>query len=189
LCADKPRIDGALEVLLSDEAHSLTACRSRTGPPYGGGGLEMKLWLSKLYTNEPLNESLVREAEARYGATMPQMYLSILKDLNGGSLGAFRHANVNGEIDHLYGLGHRASFSALRHDWADAREYLAESDVQTDELERLLPLCGDGHWYACLDFRAGQEGKVVFLDVEMGQGPSPVAPDFNSFFEGLEPNR
>jgi hypothetical protein len=52
--------------------------------------------------------------------------------------------------------------------------------------ERLIPLCGDGHWCIALDYRHGPAPAVAWIDTEC-QAELVLAPDFVAFLAGLRP--
>jgi hypothetical protein len=55
----------------------------------------------------------------------------------------------------------------------------------------IVSLCGDGHWWIALDYRAnGPEAmpSVTWLDTEVGQD-IPLAGSFLEFIEGLRPQQ
>ena len=144
---------------------------------------------NKWYTNERLTPDLVRAAEERFGGSMPSGYLQLLSEQNGGSIAQVQHPRADGDLDHLYGLGYKAELSVLNHDWQPSIDYLEEKGVTVVRIEKLLPLCGDGHWFVCLDYRELQScsaPSVVHLDVELGLQPIVVSTDFDAFLRELE---
>ncbi|MFG2692509.1 SMI1/KNR4 family protein [Kitasatospora sp. NPDC048407] len=144
---------------------------------------------SPAFTQPPLTDAAVAEAQRLLGVTLPAELLALLRRRNGGAI-ADEYAAFPTErptswsddhvpFDHLLGIGHRPDALSL-----------LDTPYLTGEWELPSPvvlLCGDGHWWIALDYRARgphREPSVTWLDAEAGTELA-LAPDLRTFLEQL----
>lgn len=123
---------------------------------------------------------MVNEAEQQLGYKLPQAYIDILKEQNGGSINYTfpdYDLRLHGSI---CGIG--PNFPNI----VDERLPLLDSaDFVSFDVEKLLPFDGDGHWYICLDYRNNTtEAEITYLDMEEDQARK-VADNFAEYLSKL----
>jgi len=150
-----------------------------------------RLWAVPIYLpylQPALTDRGVEQAEAKLGVRLPRAYLAALRVQNGGYLRLEVHPS--GHVDYVAGIGPRFP-SLLQHSWAGTMEYMRSQEIETPVgIDRLIPFCGDGHWFYCLDYRqTGREGEpyITYVDVECFDVDRVVAPDFATFLSELKP--
>jgi hypothetical protein len=134
------------------------------------------------YKLEPLTDEMVKEAEEKLKIKLPQSYINILKEQNGGYIKldsypsevptslADNHINV----DHILGIGEKNSILES--------EYLIE---EWGLPNNIVLISGSGHSWIALDYRdTKEEPPIIYIDVESEQ-IIRLAPDFGSFLNGL----
>lgn len=132
------------------------------------------------YLNPDLTDEMVNEAEQQLGYKLPQAYIDILKEQNGGSINYTfpdYDLRLHGSI---CGIG--PNFPNI----VDERLPLLDSaDFVSFDVEKLLPFDGDGHWYICLDYRNNTtEPEITYLDMEEDQARK-VAENFAEYLSKL----
>lgn len=135
-------------------------------------------------THPPPSDTLVRSVEKKIGKSLPESYVLMLHEQNGGYIARNTHPRVNGEVDAVWGIGVSPRPSIGEHSWAEIRRYMARESLEHPQgLELMLPFCGSGHYYVCLDYRsiAGGEPAVTFVDVELFEPAAIVSPNFERF--------
>jgi hypothetical protein len=133
------------------------------------------------YELSPLTLEKVESAENELKVKLPDSYLKLLKEQNGGSLylNAFP-ISYEGEdylaVDYLLGIGE------------SKREGIQQSGYFIKEWElpkRIVLLCGDGHTWIALDYREVNENPpVIFIDVEL-EIEKPLSSSFEEFVSKL----
>ncbi|MCF6137749.1 SMI1/KNR4 family protein [Alkalihalobacillus berkeleyi] len=133
---------------------------------------------------EPLTEEAVKRAEGQLKIKLPNLYINILKQQNGGSIkfNAFPTdvptdwAEDHINIDHFFGIG------------LDKEKGILDSDylIQEWDLPRnLVLISGAGHSWFALDYRYSKtDPSVIFIDVELHQ-ELKLASNFEEFIQGL----
>ena len=136
-----------------------------------------------------------RDAPARRGATdeeisstedllnrkLPTAYVELLREQNGGRLlyDAFPTASPTARskhhvpVDQLYGVGGGGLDDAL---------YLVDEWGMDP---RLVPFCGDGHTWICLEYSTDEEPLVVWIDNESEPHRVVLSRSFAEFIKGL----
>jgi hypothetical protein len=146
----------------------------------------------------PLTDDLVRDAEAILGVRLPPSYVALMRRCNGGYLtnGAFpmsqptRWADDHISVTSIAGIAVAAGDE--RDDDADAGNGILSTPYMQREWglpDDIVLLDGEGHWWVALDYRScGPTGtpSVVWLALEDGEDIQ-VAPDFETFMQGLVP--
>jgi hypothetical protein len=134
----------------------------------------------------PLTEEALRETERELGVALPEAYVTLLRQQNGGvvsdAYSAFPMSEPTGWApDHVaFGdmMGIGRDFETIGSSTYWAAEWELPSPV--------VMLTGEGHWWIALDYRAGGEPSVVWLDSERDEDIQ-LAPCFRAFVEGLVP--
>ena len=134
------------------------------------------------YKLAPLTEEMIEKAEAKLKVKLPQSYLNLLKEQNGGSIqyNAFpmtvptSWAEDHINVDHILGIG--------------VEQGIVESDYFINEWglpENIVLICGDGHSWVAFDYRnPTAEPPIIYVDVDAEQ-IIEIASSFNEFLEGL----
>jgi hypothetical protein len=109
------------------------------------------------YVQPPLTDQVLRDAERLIGHRLPEAYIALIKQQNGGYI---RHRLPDCVHSQIYGIGpHFPSLTGF--DWEGSRESVSY------ELTGLVPFDGDGHWHLCFDFRGGRSMPgVTYVDLE-----------------------
>lgn len=130
----------------------------------------------------PVSEAIINKAEEELGVKLPQSYLQLLREQNGGAIRSNAHpasepnnwAEDHVQIDYLMGIEEGEGILASA--------YLIE---EWDMPKGLVLLSGDGHSWVALDYRLTRENpSVIYIDNESGQ-LFELAPSFEVFLEGL----
>ncbi len=145
--------------------------------------------------NPPVSDALVRELETLLGVKLPESYIALMREHNGGFLKA-QLVPVNGEvpgdlagyIDN--GFVSVASIAGLNAD-PDASGSISQTAYMTKEWnlpDRLVLLDGDGHTWVALDYRQLEiDPPVIFLESETGHYMN-IATNFADLVEKLIPH-
>jgi len=128
------------------------------------------------YLQPDLTDEMLQDAENQIGYKLPAKLIEILKVQNGGyiryKLGDTPHRLINGIGSYFPSM---TDFS-----WDEEKEYVSF------ELDGLVPLDGDGHWYLCLDYRKNKENpKISYIDVECDE-ESVIAENFDCYLKMLK---
>ncbi|WP_121663753.1 SMI1/KNR4 family protein [Metabacillus litoralis] len=134
------------------------------------------------YRLEPLTDAMVKEAEDKLNVKLPDSYINILKEQNGGYIKfdsfpcstptswADDHVNV----DHIFGIGKENSI-------LDSEYLINEWDLPTN----IVLISGSGHSWIALDYRETRENPpVIFIDVD-DEKIVELAANFDLFLDGL----
>ena len=137
------------------------------------------------YLQPSLDAEAVSAAQQQLGVVLPDSYLALLRQQNGGYV---RYTLNSSDVPHsmIWGIG--PNFPSI----TDYQEQLDPETAETGawvpaNSERLVPFDGDGHWYLCLDYRDNLSPSVAFVDVELEQDRQ-IAPSFDSFLQALRPD-
>lgn len=127
------------------------------------------------YVQPELTPELLEQAQKQIGYKLPEKLVEILKIQNGGYI---RYKIAETPQEQIMGIG--PYFPSLTDfDWAESKQYVSF------ELDGLVPLDGDGHWYICLDYREHQEDpQVTWIDLE-GDHQEKLADSFAEYVELL----
>jgi hypothetical protein len=134
------------------------------------------------YKLEPLTDDMVKNAEEKLKLKLPQSYINILKEQNGGYIKfdsyptevptSWSDNHIN--VDHILGIGEENGILES--------EYLIE---EWGLPNNIVLISGSGHSWIALDYRNTRvEPPIIYLDVESEQ-IIELAPDFDSFLNGL----
>lgn len=146
--------------------------------------MESKIWRDDAdeYKLEPLNVELVKKAQDKLGIILPELYISILQEQNGGYIKFDSHpsntpnswADDHVNVDHILGIGNENSI-------LDSPYLIEEWDLP----KNVVLISGDGHSWIALDYRKTKENPpVIFIDVD-DKKIIELASNFDSFLKGL----
>ncbi|OTY20490.1 SMI1/KNR4 family protein [Bacillus mycoides] len=144
------------------------------------------LWAEDDYLKlAPINDELIKKAEEVLNVKLPESYINLLKEQNGGTLRldahptsepnswADDHVNVSG----LYGISFDENESSI----LESHYLIQEWDMP----ENIVLLSGDGHTWIALDYRnVAENPPVIFIDNEFEE-IIELAPNFESFLQNL----
>ncbi|MED3790369.1 SMI1/KNR4 family protein [Peribacillus frigoritolerans] len=134
------------------------------------------------YMLQPLTDEIVKKAEELFNVTLPNSYIAILKQQNGGQPICNAHPSpvptVWGEsfviVEHIKGIG--SGNGILENDY-----YIKEWELP----EGLILFNGDGHTWLAFDYRnATSEPPIVYVDVDLEQ-TIQIADSFEEFLKNL----
>lgn len=127
------------------------------------------------YVQPALTPEILEQAEKQIGYKLPAKLIEILKIQNGGYI---RYKIAETPQEQIMGIG--PYFPSLTDfDWTESQEYVSF------ELDGLVPLDGDGHWYICLDYRENkEEPQVAWIDIECDH-QEKIANSFAEYVELL----
>jgi cell wall assembly regulator SMI1 len=137
------------------------------------------------YLQPPLSTEDIAAAEQHFGVKLPEEYIALLRQQNGGYI---RASLSDDNIPHsmIWGIGPHFPNIAQYREQLDPESAEAGAWVPLSA-DRLVPFDGDGHWYLCLDYRDGSIPTVTFVDVELEEERS-VASSFTAFLVALKPS-
>ncbi|WP_433663955.1 SMI1/KNR4 family protein [Nocardia sp. CA-128927] len=137
----------------------------------------------------PLTDEAIREAEDRFGVTLPASLVRLLRVQNGGTVAKQRNAfpfpphTPGGDryapFDVVMGISPADAFVSM----LDTPYLVAEWGLPTP----IVLLAGNGHWWVGLDYRScGPQGEpsVAFFDADR-ESSLTLASDFETFLQGL----
>ncbi|MEJ9115908.1 SMI1/KNR4 family protein [Bacillus paramobilis] len=148
--------------------------------------MKTTIWTEDDYLKlAPINDELIKKAEEVLNVKLPESYINLLKEQNGGTLRldvhptsepnswTDDHVNVSG----LYGISFDENESSI----LESRYLIQEWEMP----ENLVLLSGDGHTWIALDYRnVAENPPVIFIDNEVEQ-IIELAPNFESFLQNL----
>lgn len=130
----------------------------------------------------PLTEEMINKVQKELGVKLPESYLQLLREQNGGAIRFNAHpasepnawSEDHVQIDYFMGIGEGGGILD--------NAYLIE---EWDMPKGLVLLSGDGHSWIALDYRETKEKPpIIYIDNEGGQ-LFQLAPSFEVFLEGL----
>ncbi|MBM6771055.1 MULTISPECIES: SMI1/KNR4 family protein [Bacillus cereus group] len=148
--------------------------------------MKSTIWADDDYLKlAPINDELIKKAEEVLNVKLPESYITLLKEQNGGTLRldvhptskpnswADDHVNVSG----LYGISFNENESSI----LESRYLIREWEMP----ESIVLLSGDGHTWIALDYRnVAENPPVIFIDNEFEE-IIELAPNFESFLQNL----
>ncbi|PGQ31091.1 SMI1/KNR4 family protein [Bacillus thuringiensis] len=148
--------------------------------------MKSTIWAEDDYLKlAPINDELIKKAEEVLNVKLPESYINLLKEQNGGTLRldthptskpnswADDHVNVSG----LYGISFDENESSI----LESRYLIREWEMP----ENIVLLSGDGHTWIALDYRnVAENPPVIFIDNEFEE-IIELAPNFASFLQNL----
>ncbi|HDX9710454.1 SMI1/KNR4 family protein [Bacillus cereus] len=148
--------------------------------------MKSTIWADDDYLKlAPINDELIKKAEEVLNVKLPESYINLLKEQNGGTLRldvhptskpnswADDHVNVSG----LYGISFDENESSI----LESRYLIREWEMP----ENIILLSGDGHTWIALDYRnVAENPPVIFIDNEFEE-IIELAPNFERFLQNL----
>ncbi|MEI4602945.1 SMI1/KNR4 family protein [Bacillus cereus] len=148
--------------------------------------MKSTIWAEDDYLKlAPINDELIKKAEEVLNVKLPESYINLLKEQNGGTLRldthptskpnswADDHVNVSG----LYGISFDENESSI----LESRYLIREWEMP----DNIVLLSGDGHTWIALDYRnVAENPPVIFIDNELEE-IIELAPNFESFLQNL----
>ncbi|MDA2447975.1 SMI1/KNR4 family protein [Bacillus cereus] len=148
--------------------------------------MKSTIWADDDYLKlAPINDELIKKAEEVLNVKLPESYINLLKEQNGGTLRldvhptskpnswADDHVNVSG----LYSISFDENESSILESHYLIREW--------EMPENIILLSGDGHTWIALDYRnVAENPPVIFIDNEFEE-IIELAPNFESFLQNL----
>ncbi|AAP11818.1 MULTISPECIES: SMI1/KNR4 family protein [Bacillus] len=148
--------------------------------------MKSTIWADDDYLKlAPIKDELIKKAEEVLNVKLPESYITLLKEQNGGTLRldvhptskpnswADDHVNVSG----LYGISFNENESSI----LESRYLIREWEMP----ENIVLLSGDGHTWIALDYRnVAENPPVIFIDNEFEE-IIELAPNFESFLQNL----
>ncbi|ACK95608.1 SMI1/KNR4 family protein [Bacillus thuringiensis] len=148
--------------------------------------MKSTIWAEDDYLKlAPINDELIKKAEEVLNVKLPESYINLLKEQNGGTLRldthptskpnswADDHVNVSG----LYGISFDENESSI----LESRYLIREWEMP----DNIVLLSGDGHTWIALDYRnVAENPPVIFIDNEFEE-IIELAPNFESFLQNL----
>lgn len=128
----------------------------------------------------PLNIEYVSSIECKYGIKLPESYVNLLKEQNGGYI---TRSIIPEYINDI-------TVTRLSGIKGNNDDVLEESDYYINEWDlpkNILLLAGQGHWWICLDYRDindNDEPRVSYIDSEMKRD-LVIADSFEEFIKIL----
>ena len=131
---------------------------------------------------EPLTKEMIKKAEEKLKIKLPQSYITILNEQNGGSIKFNAYptdvptswADDHINVDHILGIGPKDSI-------VQSEELIKEWDMP----EGLILFNGDGHTWVAFDYRTvSSNPSIVYVDNEDDM-IIKIADTFDEFLERL----
>lgn len=131
------------------------------------------------YRLADLNDLVLQQAQQKLNVQLPDTYIALMKQQNGGEL-TNKKLLLNGEeivVDYLNGIGCKSGegillTSTIKREWGLSN--------------KLVYLHGDSHTWIALDYRRykGSNPPVVYIDID-SKKKHIIAPNFQEFMEQL----
>lgn len=145
--------------------------------------MKKNLWRRPIflpYLQPDLTDEIVADAQQKLGRKLPDAYIEILREQNGGYI---RYNLPDYDLS-LHGCicGIGPHYPNI----LDERAPLLDSaDFVSFDIEGLLPFDGDGHWYICMDYRNNAtEPEITYVDLELDK-QKKVAATFEEYLSML----
>jgi SMI1 / KNR4 family (SUKH-1) len=136
------------------------------------------------YLQPALTADAVQHVEARLGVSLPESYLALLRQQNGGYICLTLPDTPDAQI---WGVGPHYPNIGMDHWWQD-EDTGDDQGWIPDTPKLLVPFSGDGHWHLCFDYRKHgpqAEPVVTYFDLE-SQDEREVSGSFAEFLGQLE---
>ncbi|PFL21473.1 SMI1/KNR4 family protein [Bacillus cereus] len=148
--------------------------------------MKSTIWAEDDYLKlAPINDELIKKAEEVLNVKLPESYINLLKEQNGGILRLDVHptskpnswADDHVNVSSLYGISFDENESSI----LESRYLIREWEMP----ENIVLLSGDGHTWIALDYRnVAENPPVIFIDNEFEE-IIELAPNFESFLQNL----
>ena len=117
-----------------------------------------KFWARPVYlpyVQEELTPAKIKEVETRFNCKLPESYIELLYEQNGGYVRYTKPEDEGGALDVLYGIG--THFPNI----VDQTIMMREAYPGEFDSHNLVALDGDGHQFICLDYRLDKDKPSV----------------------------
>ncbi|GGA74786.1 SMI1/KNR4 family protein [Oceanobacillus caeni] len=145
--------------------------------------MNKNIWqVDEEYSFKPITTEMVEKAEEELKVKLPESYISLLKEQNGGYISydsfptnfptSWADDHIN--IDYIRGIG--------------GEESILESEYLIEEWglpKKVVLISGDGHTWIAFDYRNTDENPPIILIDHDGEEITELAPDFESFLNEL----
>lgn len=145
--------------------------------------MNKNIWqVDEEYSFKPITTEMVEKAEEELKVKLPESYISLLKEQNGGYISydsfptnfptSWADDHIN--IDYIRGVG--------------GEESILESEYLIEEWglpKKVVLISGDGHTWIAFDYRNTDENPPIILIDHDGEEITELAPDFESFLNEL----
>jgi SMI1-KNR4 cell-wall len=156
---------------------------------------EVSEYANESYIDSPLTDDVVSEIELRLGYRLPKSYIELSRHQNGGIPKNTNHrttsctswADDRIAITGIYSIGDKKRYSL---GGSNGSQFMIEIWDYPPIGIYFADCPSGGHDMTCLDYReCGRQGEpqVVHVDQEFDYKITFVAPNFESFIRGLEP--
>lgn len=138
------------------------------------------------YLQPPLVAAAVAQVEEQLGVSLPESYLALLAQQNGGYVRLTLPDSVHGLI---WGIGPHFPNIGMDHWWKEQADGGGDQWLPADPA-LLVPFDGDGHWHLCFDYRERgphAEPAVGYIDLE-SEHEEEIAGSFTEFLAMLRPS-
>lgn len=139
------------------------------------------------YVQPDLTPETIAEAQAVLGVELPDAYLAVLHEQNGGYL----RLTFPGMVDStIWGIGPRFPNLVGGQWWRNEPGQHDEDMWRPQHLDKLIAFDGDSHWHLCFDYRnrkAGDDPVITYFDLEMEED-YVLADSFHHYLEQLVEN-
>ena len=144
--------------------------------------MKSTIWADDDYLKlAPINDELIKKAEEVLNVKLPESYINLLKEQNGGTLRLDVHPTSKPNSwadDHVNVSG---SFNENESSILESRYLIREWEMP----ENIVLLSGDGHTWIALDYRnVAENPPVIFIDNEFEE-IIELAPNFERFLQNL----
>lgn len=145
--------------------------------------MNKNIWqVDEEYSFKPITTEMVEKAEEELKVKLPESYISLLKEQNGGYISydsfptnfSTSWADDHINIDYIRGIG--------------GEESILESEYLIEEWglpKKVVLISGDGHTWIAFDYRNTDENPPIILIDHDGEEITELAPDFESFLNEL----
>ncbi len=158
------------------------------------GFWENSAYAKEQYVGAPLTDAMVRFAQAELGYRLPQAYIELLRNQNGGIPVRTNHrtpwptswAEDHIAITGIHGLDTNKPYSLCGE---IGSKFMIEEWGYPDIGIYFADCPSAGHDMLCLDYsECGVDGepRVVHVDQELEYAVTPVAENIEAFIRGLE---
>lgn len=146
--------------------------------------------------NQPVNEMSIKETEEILGVNLPESYIALMKNWNGGYLQDEHQILIKEKIPEnlQYYLGEGFfSLSALAGISTDVNNsegivYTATTAHEWKIPKKIIAFDGDGHTWIAFDYRENaDEPKIIFIESD-NLASFEIASNFTSFIDLLIPS-
>lgn len=144
-------------------------------------------WDINYYSHPPLKENMIEMAESALNVKLPSQLIELLKIQNGGYTKGFAypmHQKTTWAANHV---PLNELFGIVTDKSIESGQNILDSIYLSKEWglpDKQVVINGDGHWWITLDYSAGNDPVVKWIDVECKEDVL-IANSFDEFINGL----